>query len=76
MRINGTLYPLDVKASVATSNGTWRASNNNRVSKDVWAVNVDPADGGYVVRWPNKKAGYKNYQKQYKCPPGLEEFWD
>ena len=75
LRIDGTLYPVDVKASIIGSDGNWRASNNCRVSKDVWAVNVDPNDDGYEIRWPNKH-GYKRNQKIYNCPPGLEDFWD
>ena len=77
LRIDGGLYPIDVKASIWDKAGYWRASNNSKVSEGVWALNVDPDDDGYSIRWPNMHGVNQHTKtKRYTCPPGLEEFWD
>jgi len=77
LRIDGAMYPIDVKASVWDKEGHWRAANNSKVSEGVWALNVDPNDAGYLIRWPNMHGVKRNAKtKRYTCPPGLEEFWD
>ena len=74
LRINGEIVPNDVKVNAwSPSYGNFRANHGHTVPEGVYPVAVDPSTK--KVSWFNKH-GFNASQKQFRCPPGLEDFWD
>ena len=69
LKINGSLYEIDVKAEkFDKKTGDWK-SYGKPVPEGVYVVLVRAED--LSMRWSNLKSG----SKTPKCPQGLEDFW-
>ena len=73
----GLLYEIDVKtASWNKEKGSWEADNTHRVKPPQWAVAFIPEKDNPHIRWPYIHGGDNRGNRPFKCPPGLEDFWN
>ena len=75
--INGQYVSIDVKAKRwCYKQGIFKANHGDKLGEGVYGVAVDPSDK--KVSWYLKPSLHKssNRPDKYKCPPGLEDFWD
>ena len=70
LRINNQLVCCDVKQMKWNSeSGVWRQEHNKNPADNVYCIAVNPET--QEIRW------YRyNDKKTFKCPPGLEDFWN
>ena len=72
--INEAVIQIDVKvAQWSKSTQGWHSGNIYKVMYPVYPVKVNPVGCSYrewQFCWHKDKSG------RYKCPPGLENFWD
>ena len=74
LRINGEIVLVDVKVKAWDEGGQhFRANHGATIPEGVYGVAVDPSTKR--VSWYNKH-GMNTTQKRFRCPPGLEDFWD
>ena len=69
LRIDGQFIPIDVKLDTWNKRtGVW--ASHSVCAPDVYHVRVRPEDGS--ITWQLKRG----CRSGYKCPEGLENFWD
>jgi hypothetical protein len=72
--VSGTVIQVDVKVAQWKPGGQcWNATAASSVKHPVYPVVVTPIGLSYrewQFRWHKDNSG------KYKCPPGLENFWD
>jgi hypothetical protein len=77
LKINGQYVSIDVKAKKwDPESGIFRAANGDKIGEGVHGVAVDPSDK--KVSWFLRPGVSKSSKRpdKYRCPPGLEDFWD
>ena len=72
LKINDKLYEFNVKCKQwDKKDKCWKAKNAWSVKPPQWPILVEIHSDHIEIKWPNQW-GKKN---EYKCPPGLEDFW-
>ena len=77
LKINGQYVSIDVKVKKwSKRDGVFQANNGQRLGEGVYGVAVNPSDK--TVSWYLKHGVTKSCSRpdKYRCPPGMEDFWD
>jgi hypothetical protein len=83
-KYNGAVYEIDVKLAAFIDNGnggfSWKSTASGSVKPPVYPLIVIPETGidlsGWRCRWVAKPGKWSTAKKLFRCPPGLENFWD
>ncbi len=85
IKVKEQLYEINVKMAGWYYNinvngdkiGYWKSEGSHKIFYPVWPVQVEPwANGIWRCRWAGVRGRPGKEGRKYRCPAGLEDFWD